>query len=548
MPIPKLPQLPATTDPWGPPAQIPAALRFNDVPYAPFSKGDKLGRVADWAADQTQQKDQKTRQHGRGFRDPYHAYGANVASFFTADDAEDVSSFSVVDSSKAPARPRGSQSAVLKTRGGRQQASRPQAGNAAPSGAANRGQGGANRGWSSRDRQFRGGGRRLGWGNFDKPQKVRDASVAITDDWKPVQTIGFNNLQKLSFESRPGQSVGDYGFVQRYDRSLDKAVLDAPLKPVDKVVYNVSTSEDPVISELSESGVGTVFATDTIIALLMCSTKSVIPWDIVINKRGGKIFLDKREGGPLDFVSVDENAVDPPAESTDKDNINSASSLAVEATYINHNFGANAVSESSSRYEFPKPNPFDSGDGAAALAQGYRYRKFNLANNVEEDEPLYLVVRGTVNAVQTSASGAEELVTVHALNEYGGSGNLEWKAKFVNQRGAIVAAEMKNNLNKLSRWTVESVLAGANLMKIGFVSRVAPKDNTRHVVVGVLGRDPAQFSQQLNINMANGWGIVKSIVNIATELEDGKYVLIKDPNYPQIKLYQVPESTFEDQE
>lgn len=36
-------------DGWGPPVTTDTTL--NGVPYAPFSKGDKLGRMADWTAE-----------------------------------------------------------------------------------------------------------------------------------------------------------------------------------------------------------------------------------------------------------------------------------------------------------------------------------------------------------------------------------------------------------------------------------------------------------------------------------------------------------------
>ena len=41
---------------------------------------------------------------------------------------------------------------------------------------------------------------------------------------------------------------------------------------------------------------GTVFATDVILSHLMCCTRSVAPWDIIITKAGSKLFLDKRDG------------------------------------------------------------------------------------------------------------------------------------------------------------------------------------------------------------------------------------------------------------
>ncbi|CAN6616979.1 hypothetical protein TRVA0_006S03686 [Trichomonascus vanleenenianus] len=545
---PRLPRLNETEDPWGPPTEIPSFLRFEEVPYAPFSKGDKLGKVADWAADATKDgKDQKRQQYGRGHRDPYHAYGASAASSFLTEDAEDVASFSVVDSSTRPA-PRGARTqTVLRARGGgrggQNQAATPSRG---------RGGGGFTpRGGSQYNPRFtRWGSRRPGWRDYDKPQK--DASVNITEDWKIVQTIGFNELQKLSFDVSKGSLVESYGYVHTYNKNLDKPQANVKLQQLDRIVYNVSTSEDPVIQELSTQNAGTVYATDSIIALLMTATKSVNPWDIIINKKDGKIFLDKREGGPLDFVTVDENAAEPPADATDKDNINSSANLAIEATYINQNFIVNAITESEkTQHKFNKENPFYTAEDQASeeplLPFGYRYKSYNLADD-PEGEPLNLVVRTQVSAATPSGlGGAQNLVTLQALNEYGGSnGTLEWKNKFVNQRGAIVAAEMKNNLSKLSRWTVQSILADAQQMKIGFVSRVNPKDNSSHIIVGVLGRNPDQFAGQLNLNILNGWGIVKSIVNIATALDDGKYVLIKDPNNPQVKLYSVPANTFEE--
>jgi translation initiation factor 3 subunit D len=47
---------------WGPP--VTSETTLGGVPYAPFSKGDKLGRMADW----TDSKDQS----GRGGRQQYN--------------------------------------------------------------------------------------------------------------------------------------------------------------------------------------------------------------------------------------------------------------------------------------------------------------------------------------------------------------------------------------------------------------------------------------------------------------------------------------------
>jgi translation initiation factor 3 subunit D len=50
-PVFVLPVIHDNPDGWGPnPAYIPE--KFQDLPYAPFSKSDKLGRCADWTGQQ----------------------------------------------------------------------------------------------------------------------------------------------------------------------------------------------------------------------------------------------------------------------------------------------------------------------------------------------------------------------------------------------------------------------------------------------------------------------------------------------------------------
>jgi hypothetical protein len=52
---------------WGPASDLVPA-QFNEIPYAPYSKGDKLGRVADWTNPEGQKQDnrEQTRQGRTG--------------------------------------------------------------------------------------------------------------------------------------------------------------------------------------------------------------------------------------------------------------------------------------------------------------------------------------------------------------------------------------------------------------------------------------------------------------------------------------------------
>lgn len=60
----------------------------------------------------------------------------------------------------------------------------------------------------------------------------------------------------------------------------------------------------------------------------------------------------------------------------------------------------------------------------------------------------------------------------------------DWRKKLESQRGAVLAFETKNNKNKMAKWTASALLAGADMMKLGYVSRLTPRDNMNHVVLG----------------------------------------------------------------
>jgi len=87
-------------------------------------------------------------------------------------------------------------------------------------------------------------------------------------------------------------------------------------------------------------------------------------------------------------------------------------------------------------------------------------------------------------------------------------------------------------------------------MKIGYTSRVNPKDNTRHVILSTASMRPTDFASQLNVSVSNGWGIVRTITDLCMKMPEGKYVLVKDPNRSVIRLYSVPMTAFvtEDEE
>ncbi|PSN59550.1 translation initiation factor eIF-3, subunit D [Corynespora cassiicola Philippines] len=485
-------------------------------------------------------------------------YGANQQTNpFAIQAAEEEATFSVVDNTRTSAKTRGfgrGGGTVFRGRGQR-------GGQAQRGGRGTFQRVGGGRGQQYDNRGGRGGrgGRRFGWRD-DKPQRNRDASVQVKPDWTVVEEIDFSRLSKLNLDTGNGEDLDSYGFLYYYDRSYDKQpgakTSERRLNVLERAAYNVTTSSDPILQELAEKDEATIFATDNVLSMLMCATKSVYSWDLVISRRGNKVFIDKRDGSNLDMVTVNENASDAPLEISEgnKDSMNSPSALMLEATHINNVFPLQVVQESQTAkvnmpHEHPFYNPEVESDPPASKA--YRYRRFDLSLE-RDDEPLHLVVRTELDAVvKNNINGEDQYMTIKALNEFdnkaqGSGGALDWRTKLASQRGAVLATEMKNNSCKLARWAVQSILAKADTMKLGFVSRTNPKNNNDHVILGVLTNKPRDFANQMALNLNNGWGIVRTIVDMVLRMDEGKYVLVKDPNKPVLRLYNVPENTFEE--
>ncbi|KIK53278.1 hypothetical protein GYMLUDRAFT_179114 [Collybiopsis luxurians FD-317 M1] len=551
---------------WGPSSSnFPDQFKFKDIPYAPYSKSDKLGRFADWnesapdarqtAAGVATAQNARAGAGGRR-REGAQAFGSGTASAFAYFHVEDESSFSLVDNKATPARRGGTFSrGRATTRGG--------GSNYSTRGGNQRGRGGFNTGRGGNAQR---GGRR-GWRDWEKNTRTRESSVVISPSWSMLEEIEFHRLSKLRLDVDDPEDIDSYGRLSAYDKTFDRITTktEKPLQQLDRIKYNTTTSDDPVIQQLAGRNTATIYTTDVILSVLMCAPRSVYPWDIVIVREGNNVYFDKRDGGPFDTVTVNENASDPPQDTPppnpnnpnekvpEAPSINTATSLSLEATYVNQNFAFQSVIETSPppAVDFANPNPFYGPDETEPLAScGYRYRVFDLS--VQEDEDVKICVRTEVDAYLPGAGNPREgqgLVTIRALNEFdpraaGAGGAPDWRTKLDSQRGAVVATEMKNNSCKLAKWAVQSILAGAELMKIGYVSRSNPRDAARHVILSTASVRPTDFAGQLNVSLTNGWGIVRTVADLCMKMPEGKYVLVKDPNRPVIRLYAIPASTF----
>merc|ERR1712117_602172 len=159
---------------------------------------------------------------------------------------------------------------------------------------------------------------------------------------------------------------------------------EKPLQRIDRIFHTVTTTDDPVIRKLVKSEPNAnVFVTDAILATLMCAGRSAYSWDIVVQKIGGKVFLDKRDNTEFDLLTVSETAAEPPQE--EGTNLNSPRNLALEATFVNHNFSQQVLKAGDDRHSFGNSNPFaqEEDEDKVVASVGYKYRKFSLGNDIE---------------------------------------------------------------------------------------------------------------------------------------------------------------------
>ncbi|KXS12565.1 eukaryotic translation initiation factor 3, subunit 7 [Gonapodya prolifera JEL478] len=415
----------------------------------------------------------------------------------------------------------------------------------------------------------RGGGGRRNW-DF-KPQHLRDASVKVGPEWKVRDEYDFPRLNKLVYDPAgkvlPGDaanSVEDdvYGAALYYDKfTFDRITVKNP-KPVTETdrAYpgtRVTASQDTIFQSMAKStSTRTVFTTDTVLSTLMCATRSAFSWDIVVVKDGDKMWLDKRPGAAHDFVTVNENAPEPPPETSEVKE-NTASALAAEATQVQKDLLALVTKEvGSDKFTVADSNPYAEPTDGPLGSLLLRYRTFHLAGTD-------LAVRTTLDAAvhvpnsvanssgvdpEFSAQSATDtvLVSVKALLEHDHRAT-EWKKRLDAHRGTVVATEIKNNGNRMAKWAVEAVLAGAGQIRIGFVSRTSPRSSKSHVLLSMMTFKPKEFAGQMNLSLNNAWGVVRTIIDRLWGYDDGKYVLVRDPNKPVIRIYEVPVSTFDDE-
>lgn len=344
----------------------------------------------------------------------------------------------------------------------------------------------------------------------DQQRASYTSSVDIRPDWHVVgDHIAFTALSKLSTHAPPHEEITSVGVLSSYDRTADRITPKYPAKLRRSAhrTRSSTASEDPILRRIAndpskKKTERSVYITDALLTTLMCVTRSVYPWDIVITRHGDQLWFDKRPNSSLDFLTNGETAPDSLPE--EKDNVNGMQQLSVEATAINQGFREQMLSTDIAPVKLEESIPHDMSSPAQS---GYRYREWSFGD-------VSIVVRCEVDAVIKGGDGSVQYAAIHALNEFDPKwAGVDWRTKLENQRGAVLATEVKNNANKIAKWTAAALIGGIDIIKLGYVSRATLKNSSNHVLLGTQAVKPRDFAAQMNLSMENCWGIVKGLID-----------------------------------
>lgn len=509
---------------WGPPVNRPPA--FADLPFAPFSKRDPINYIADWNAT-TKSKDGRTKMGdeqatlGNFSEDEASEFGVVVRQK-TYDMSKQRKDFTKQRQQMQYAHMKLTTQALKQLR-------------EAPSTVTR-----AKKQAQKRQRRKK----------YFENLRPTIASIKKQDHWSEVKDMWFNPLLEIKVNiPKQTKTLVTAGTIHGVLSNYDEIRCRTPVK-LNVATYNENnfmsfnyktTSKDPIILELANKGVGNVFATDEILSVIMCCNRSKYSYDIVINKLGNDIFFDQRLKANSS-LSVDETSQYRPTKKTAAP-INRYLNLAKEATLINHCVQEQLVSHRiENQYNLQRKHPFaeavDQKSGKESTSTAFVYRQIIFG------EDINLIVRCGVQGYDMS--NKQRYIDIYALNQYDHTKSKtdDWNKELDTRLLAILLTEIRNNNFKFARWATQAHLAGIETIKLAFVTRVNSNDATEHHIVGVKNFTLKDIIQKMGLELTHEWGVLNHFIKLIRDLDDGRYIGVRDPLKQVIRIYRVDDDAF----
>ena len=231
---------------------------FLMKPYAPFSKGEKLGRIADFTY-----KSQYAKQDKGNF--------------------QDSGEFHIVDTADTKTV----RKSWRRKRVNNNYRPRAKPGNTTANNASKSTRASGNSRFNRRRQKWK--------ERLYRPREARQyiqyqSSVKIGTEWEIVEQFELKDLAKLLAPApTKTEDLKWCGHVEFVDQKYENITVAKKknLERIDnRIFFNVSTTDDENIEEFAHAGKGNVFATDMLMAHLMACARSVRPWDMIIQRVG----------------------------------------------------------------------------------------------------------------------------------------------------------------------------------------------------------------------------------------------------------------------
>eukprot|EP01061_Rhynchopus_euleeides_P042987 TRINITY_DN74_c0_g1_i1.p2 TRINITY_DN74_c0_g1~~TRINITY_DN74_c0_g1_i1.p2 ORF type:complete len:565 (+),score=264.49 TRINITY_DN74_c0_g1_i1:70-1764(+) len=538
---------------WGPPRHEDN-LPF-DIPYQPFSKSDRLSRIAEWVPPDTM------RGRGRG--------GRYVPAFIREREEREKAKQEGDPEEKWTTADYHKNTRTRRMRG--------------------RGRGGMNRG--AQGRRPGGGGR--GAASVPKSRKKPDlrdpgfrrkdvhrtASIDVKHSWTMKTTIPLSDLKKHAEIAKTDQTgvqipkeetLVTNGEALQFNPVFEKPSVREPMNMVNmkRALEFCSVTESPImktlIKDIAPQGGTQFYATEEILATLMCARQSINSWDISIERINDIYFLDWRKGSSVDRFSVNESAQDPPAHeepqnATEEQKINIQPKLMRELTSVSHSLsqqvmkqqpvtGKRAVKEAPLSEELQDHLADEKMTAAKVI---YRYKKWDVKQSRDDENPMRIVARTHIDGYVDATS------TLRTFAYFDPTG-IAWKQKLPMQEGAVTASEIKNNTCRVAKQTAMTLLSGADYMRMGFVARKRSDNATSHHLLHMTKvQSPHNMCMTISQTYRGMWNVLNKILLDIVKAKDPsknhqRFVLLKEPNKGSLTLYDThvdqDESESEDEE
>lgn len=273
-----------------------------------------------------------------------------------------------------------------------------------------------------------------------------------------------------------------------------------------------------------------VFLTSDVMAVLMCCHRSRLSFDVIVKKKNKKIWFYLRDDSALFSPQVHEgNAHLYVKNSSIEKNVQK---LNIEAKLMSNSFmeqvlDKNKLPKKMDEKKEPNSNP--------NLSNVYVYKSWKFPN-------YCILCRCKFDAIDCKGKRVKICSTTQQNPKQ--FKQLSWQRYLDSKFGEIKTTDVNNNLFCYSRWGIESIISGCKSILLGWLARQLDLSPNSHCILKCQRVSVKEFANNTCfLKPSNCWEVLNYILTelLNKELEDGKYVILRDPNKACLRLYQVKE-------